>query len=98
MRGRMSHQKKYSWGAKTVWSGVPGVRNSVTGRTLKLKTMTRMVAQSAWMNFLLNDSNFISRNSSGMMRKQSIVARRVKTKKILSLATDTDTALMLPST
>lgn len=43
----MSHQKKNSWGANSDWSGVPGVKNSVTGRTLKLKAMTSAVPQRA---------------------------------------------------
>ncbi len=79
--------------------GVPGVKNSVTGKTWKLKTMTRMVAHSERVNFLEKDSSFISRNSSGMMRKQSVVARIVKAKKTINFAIDIDTApLRLPRT
>ena len=74
IRGKISHQKKYSAGAKRDWMGVPGVRNSVTGRTWKLKIMMSTVAHKARVNFLLNDSRLDSRNAFGIIRKQRMVA------------------------
>lgn len=99
MSGKISHQKKYSAGAKSDWIGVPGVRNSVTGKTWKLNIITSTVAQSERVTFLVNDSKFDSRNWLGIMRKQRIVANTVKTRKITILAAAIDTAPpRLPST
>ena len=79
--GSSSHQKKNSAGAKRDWIGVPGVRNSVTGKTWKLNIMIRIVAQIASRIFFPKLSNLLSLNSSGEIRKKRIVESMVTSAK-----------------
>ncbi len=44
MSGMRSHQKKFSFGAKSSWIGELGVMTSVTGSAWKLNAMMSMVA------------------------------------------------------